>query len=92
MGNQGEAMGELIRREELCRRLNLKAQTVYNMIHRNEFILNIHYFKPTSRILLFDWGAIQKWLRGSEQDNQAPAQNISKKPTTKPKAANFINI
>jgi hypothetical protein len=85
-------MNELIRRGELCKRLDLKAQTVYNMIHRKELILNLHYFKPTKKILLFDWGAIQEWLRGGVQDNQAPAQNISKKPTTKPKTANFINI
>ena len=85
-------MHELIRREELCKRLNLKTQTIYNMIHRGEFILNIHYFKPTKKILLFDWGAIQEWLRGGVKDNQTPPQNISQKPTTKHKANSLINI
>ena len=57
-------MNDLIRREELCNRLGIKSQTVYNKIYRNEFKLNIHYFKPSRRLLLFDWEAIQDWIRG----------------------------
>jgi|APSaa5957512622_1039677.scaffolds.fasta_scaffold90278_1 hypothetical protein len=57
-------MNDLIRCGELCNRLGIKSQTVYNKIYRNELKLNIHYFKPSRRLLLFDWEAIQDWIRG----------------------------
>ena len=63
-------MQELIKCEELCGRLKLKKQSIYNMIHRGEFIVNQHYFKPTNRILLFDWAAIKDWLRGGNIENK----------------------
>lgn len=86
-------MGELIRREELCKRLNLKDQTIYNMIYRNEFILNFHYFKPTKKILLFDWEAIQQWLRGSSKENKNPSETIASKPANpNARQASLINI
>ena len=91
-------MNELIKCEELSERLKLKKQSIYNMIHRGEFIVNQHYFKPTNRILLFDWVAIKSWLRGGKIENnvsakqtlQAPKPNQAKASNAQP--LNRINI
>ena len=91
-------MHELIKCDELCERLKLKKQSIYNMVHRGEFIVNQHYFKPTNRILLFDWAAIKSWLRGGNIENNAPAKQTlqpsnpahNKNPKTQP--LNLINI
>jgi hypothetical protein len=91
-------MQELIKCEELCERLKLKKQSIYNMIHRGEFIVNQHYFKPTNRILLFDWAAIKDWLRGSNVENNAPAKQTLQPPkpnqtrASKAHPLNRINI
>ena len=91
-------MQELIKCEELCERLKLKKQSIYNMIHRGEFIVNQHYFKPTNKILLFDWSAIKDWLRGSNVENKVAVKQLfeSSNPAheRKPKAQspNLINI
>ncbi len=92
-------MNELITCDELCSRLKLKKQSIYNMIYRKEFNLNEHYFKPTKRILLFDWEAIKDWLRGSNVDvspssaecsQQAP--RTSQDRTTKAQIRSLIKI
>ena len=46
--------------KELSERLKLARQTIYNMIHKRDFILNHHYFKPTPRKILFKWSADEK--------------------------------
>ncbi len=69
-------MNELITCDDVCSRLKLKKQSVYNMIHRGEFILNKHYFKPTKRILLFDWDALKDWLRGTKAKGNSTSNRI----------------
>jgi hypothetical protein len=38
------------------------------MIHKKEFVLNKHYYKPKAKIILFKWSAIEKWLEGDNPD------------------------
>ena len=55
--------------KELSERLKLARQTIYNMIHKRDFILNHHYFKPTPRKILFKWSAMKNWLEGDRFDD-----------------------
>ena len=56
--------------KELSERLKLARQTIYNMIHKRDFILNRHYFKPTPRKILFKWSAMKNWLEGDGFDGE----------------------
>jgi len=56
--------------KELSERLKLARQTIYNMIHKRDFILNRHYFKPTPKKILFKWSAMKNWLEGDGFDDQ----------------------
>ena len=92
-------MEELITCDELCSRLKLKRQTIYNMIYRKEFTINKHYFKPTKRILLFDWDAVKVWLLGPEANAETiiiiegrSASSIAQKATEKTQPPSRINI
>jgi hypothetical protein len=38
------------------------------MIHKKEFVLNFHYYKPKPKIILFKWSVIEKWLEGGTPD------------------------
>jgi len=61
-------MEEYLTVKELSERIKLAKQTIYNMIHKNEFVLNTHYYKPKAKIILFKWSAIEKWLEGESPD------------------------
>jgi excisionase family DNA binding protein len=61
-------MEEYLTVKELSERIKLAKQTIYNMIHKNEFLLNTHYYKPKAKIILFKWSAIEKWLEGDSPD------------------------
>ena len=61
-------MEEYLTVKELSARIKLAKQTIYNMIHKKEFVLNKHYYKPKAKIILFKWLAIQKWLEGDNSD------------------------
>jgi excisionase family DNA binding protein len=66
-------MEEYLTVKELSERIKLAKQTIYNMIHKNEFLLNTHYYKPKAKIILFKWSAIEKWLEGNNPDlNESP--------------------
>ena len=73
-------MEEYLTVKELSERIKLAKQTIYNMIHKNEFVLHKHYYKPKAKIILFKWSAIEKWLEGDSQDlnetNPYPPQKI----------------
>ena len=57
-------MDEYISVKTLSERIGYKIQSIYNMIHKNTFILNQHYFKPTPKKILFKWSAVKLWLEG----------------------------
>lgn len=52
--------------QELSERIKIARQTIYNKIHKKEFILNVHYHKPTRKKILFKWSAVKQWLEGVE--------------------------
>ena len=92
-------MEEYLTVKELSERIKLAKQTIYNMIHKKEFVLNKHYYKPKPKIILFKWSAIEKWLKGDNPDlneespTHAPPENEGHNPVCKkknPKSA--INI
>ena len=61
-------MEEYLKVKELSERIKLAKQTIYNKIHKKEFVLNKHYYKPKPKIILFKWSAIEKWLKGNQPD------------------------
>jgi hypothetical protein len=61
-------MEEYLTVKELSGRIKLAKQTIYNLIHKKEFVLNKHYYKPKAKIILFKWSAIEKWLEGDNPD------------------------
>lgn len=61
-------MEEYLTVTELSNRIKLARQTIYNMIHKKEFVLNFHYYKPKPKIILFKWSVIEKWLEGGSSD------------------------
>ena len=61
-------MEEYLKVKELSERIKLAKQTIYNKIHKKEFVLNKHYYKPKPKIILFKWSAIEKWLKGDGPD------------------------
>ena len=66
-------MEEYLTVKELSERIKLAKQTIYNMIHRKEFLLNKHYYKPKAKIILFKWSAIEKWLEGDSLHLNEPS-------------------
>ena len=59
---------EYIDINELCSRIKDKKQTIYNRIHRKEYILGKHYLKPNKKKLIFKWSEIQNWLGEKQVD------------------------
>jgi hypothetical protein len=47
---------------ELSNRIKMAPGTIRNLVWKNEFKLNVHYLKPTGK-LLFVWSEVQTWLR-----------------------------
>lgn len=58
---------EYLTTNELSQRIKMSPGSIRNLISHNEFKLNVHYVKPTSRKILFIWSAIEKWLWGGNQ-------------------------
>jgi len=83
---------EYIDINELCTRLKLKRQTIYNLIYKNKLNENTHYFKPTKKILRFDWEAIEAWLRGGVPTHKEMRDINPEITETGPNANNLINI
>ena len=73
-------MEEYLTVKELSGRIKLARQTIYNMIHKKEFVLHKHYYKPKAKIILFKWSAIEKWLEGDnpnlDESTPCPTQQI----------------
>ena len=59
----GKTIGEeYLTTFELSDRIKMAPGTIRNLVWKNKFKLNVHYLKPTGR-LLFVWSEIQAWLR-----------------------------
>lgn len=57
-------MEELLTTKELSERIKMTPGTIRNLVYQKKFIKNVHYFKPTSRKLLFDWNAVKETITG----------------------------
>jgi predicted DNA-binding transcriptional regulator AlpA len=89
-------MEEYLTVDELCQKIKYSRQSIYNMINRKTFKLNQHYYKPSTKKILFIWSAIQEWLAGenTEIQHQNNINDVQNTPTTSTKKplVNNINI
>ena len=87
-------MEEYLTVDELCQKTKYARQSVYNMINRNIFKLNEHFYKPTPKKILFKTSAIESWLtgNGSRAENQSGMISNKQPIQKKKKAVNKINI
>jgi len=86
-------MEEYLTVDELCQKTKYARQSVYNMINRNIFKLNEHFYKPTPKKILFKSSAIESWLTGDGSRTKNQPEMISDKPPfQKKKAVNKIHI
>ena len=60
-------MEEYLTVKELSERIKLAKQTIYNMIHKKEFVLNKHYYKPKTKIILLNGQQLRNGLRATIQ-------------------------
>jgi hypothetical protein len=78
----GLKMEEYLTVKELSKRIKIATQTIYNLIHRKIFILNKHYHKPTTKLILFKWTEIEIWLKGNASNDEAevPIEKMEDQP------------
>ena len=65
--------------KELCTRLCIAQQTVYNRNRSGVWTEGIHFIKPSGGKLLYKWAAIKEWLKQNAQPlttkrNPSPVQ------------------
>lgn len=58
--------------KELCQRLSVAKQSIYNQINTGILVEGLHFFKPTGGKLLFKWSAMLEWVesQGGKQPNK----------------------
>jgi predicted DNA-binding transcriptional regulator AlpA len=81
--------------KELSGQIQFAPQTIYNKIHNGEFVLNIHYYKPSPKKILFIWSAVEEWLKGKNinfrnESDEGEMSSITSLNLIRPK--NRINI
>lgn len=64
-------MEEYLTTKELSKRIKMTPDTIRNLVYKKKFKKNVHYYKPTSRKLLFIWSAVKDWLQGGNSDQNA---------------------
>jgi predicted DNA-binding transcriptional regulator AlpA len=87
-------MEEYLTVDELCQKTKYARQSVYNMINRNIFKLNEHFYKPTPKKILFKTSAIESWLTGNGSRSVNKPGMVADKHSIKEKrkAVNKIHI
>lgn len=80
--------------KELGTMIRMAPQTIYNKIHKKEFILGIHYVKPSRKKILFKETAIIDWLGSTpeEQTIQEQATNVISMVNRQKPQNSLINI
>jgi len=76
--------------KELSVKIKFSQQTIYNMIHKGDFVKGIHYVKPRPKKVLFLWTAVCTWLESSEEAAIEIQKPLPKKTSNKNKT--LINI
>jgi predicted DNA-binding transcriptional regulator AlpA len=76
--------------KELSEKIKFSQQTIYNMIHKGDFVKGRHYVKPRPKKILFLWSAVLIWLESPEE----ATMKIQKNPRSEPVKINqsLINI
>lgn len=52
---------------ELCYRIPYRPQTIRNLMTQGVLREGVHYFKPTSRRVVFKWQAVKQWIEGEDR-------------------------
>jgi predicted DNA-binding transcriptional regulator AlpA len=94
--------------KELCARLSVARQSIYNKINTGILIEGIHFFKPTGGKLLFKWSAMLEWVERTGgkpispnnnhttnkliSDNEQSHQSSVKIVDTPPTNKDYVNI
>lgn len=79
--------------KELSSQIQFAPQTIYNKIHNGEFVINIHYYKPTPKKILFIWSAVENWLKGENRKEPNEFKEEKKDvPANQNAPKNLINI
>lgn len=55
--------------KELSEKVKYSPRSIYNMIHKGNFIKGVHYIKPSHKKVLFLWSAVSRWLESSGESN-----------------------
>lgn len=58
---------EYLSLDELCQRIPYRPQTIRNLMSQGVLLKGVHYFKPTSRRIVFKWLAIQRWIECADR-------------------------
>lgn len=53
--------------KELSGKIKFSQQTIYNMIHKGDFVKGRHYIKPRPKKVLFLWSAVSAWLESYDE-------------------------
>jgi predicted DNA-binding transcriptional regulator AlpA len=53
--------------KELSGKIKFSQQTIYNMIHKRDFVKGRHYIKPRPKKVLFLWSAVSAWLESPDE-------------------------
>ena len=69
-------MEEYLTTVELSKRIKMAPGTIRNLIWQKKLKKGVHYFKPTSRKLLFVWSEVQVWLRDGNANNSAATDQV----------------
>ncbi len=73
---------------ELCEKIKFSRQTIYNMIHKGDFVKGRHYVKPCPKKILFLWSAVLYWM---ESPDEASVE-IQPRPNPEPVKTNQSRI
>jgi len=74
---KGDQVEEFLTVDEFCRKTKYARQSVYNMINKNIFKLNEHFYKPTPKKILFKTSAIELWLAGENGQGTDDREGIA---------------
>lgn len=66
--------------KELSTKIKFAEQTIYNMIHKGDFIKGLHYIKPRPKKVLFLWTAVATWLESTDGNTDDSSHQSSVTP------------
>jgi len=67
--------------KELSNKIKFSRQTIYNMIHKGDFVKGRHYIKPCPKKVLFLWSAVQAWMEAPDKEETTSPKPSQAKET-----------